>query len=182
MSMKPPIVLLLLALTFLMVACRAAPEVRNRVEPSDTAPVVYDYRNLKFRARNEMIGTGAFGQRFLVEVTVTNPDRRRVVLTTTMSCALRFAAISEKNPEVRIREPDRGCPDYAVNTVIPPETTVTPQALGGTTATGHLLPDSAPEGLYRLEPELILLGPFEWGHPPVHVPIDAGRVNLKRAP
>jgi hypothetical protein len=182
MSIKPPSALVLLPLTFLMVACRAAPEARGRVEPSDTTPLVYDYRNLEFRATSEMIGTGPFGERISVKVTVTNPDRRRVVLTTPMGCALRFTAISEENPEVRIREPDRACWDHAVNTLIPPKTTVAPRALGGRTDTGHLLPDSAPEGLYRLEPELILLGPFEWGHPRVHVPMDAGRVNLKRAP
>ncbi|CAN5806611.1 hypothetical protein BH23GEM5_BH23GEM5_28000 [soil metagenome] len=46
--MKRYSALVLLPLAFLMVACRAAPEVRGSVEPSDTTPVVYDYdyRNL----------------------------------------------------------------------------------------------------------------------------------------
>ncbi|CAN5806656.1 hypothetical protein BH23GEM5_BH23GEM5_28010 [soil metagenome] len=59
---------------------------------------------------------------------------------------------------------------------------MTPEALRWWTLTRTLLGDSLPEGPYRIVPELILLGPLEWGRPRVHVTIDAGRANLKRAP
>jgi hypothetical protein len=181
--MKRYSALVLLPLAFLMVACRAAPEVRGSVEPSDTTPVVYDYdyRNLQFRATSKISDT-PLGQMIWAMVTVTNPDQRWVVVTTGRDCALRFTAVSEEHPEVHVREPERGCPQVAVSTVIPPDTTVTPEALRWWTLTRTLLGDSLPEGPYRIVPELILLGPFEWGHPRVHVTIDAGRANLKRAP
>lgn len=172
--------LVLVHVAALSVACRSQPEVRGSAEPGDTTAVVYDYRNLQFRATSEVSNT-PHGQRIFAVVTVTNPDRRRVLLTTGIgNCVLWFTAVSEENPEVRVRAPDRVCPAMARNTVIPPETTVAPRELRGSTATRDLLPDSLPDGPYRIVPELVLHGPPEWQNAVIHVPMDAGRAYLKR--
>lgn len=170
--MKPPSALVLLPLTFMMVACRSQPEARS--EPV----AAWDYRKLQFEATSQVTDT-PMGQDIRVVVTVTNPTLDTMVVGIRFGCAIRMGVVPEANPEVYIQEPDRGCADYSVNEIIPPGTTLVPRHYRSRTFTHDVLPDSMPEGPYRIVPELILLGPDPWREG-INLRMEAGRAYLKR--
>ena len=180
--MKPSSTLVLLHLPSVAVGCRPQPTERVLSERPDTVVVGYDYRKLRFNATSEIRETPSGRQEISVAVAVTNPGPDHVVLHTTMSCAIRVGAISERNPEVHLREPDRVCPDLFETTVIPPDTTLVPPNFHTITTTRFLLPDSMPDGPYRIVPELIFYGPSGWDRARVDLLLEAGRANLQRAP
>jgi hypothetical protein len=141
----------------------------------------WDFTKLRFEATSQ-VRDSPLGQEIAVTGTVTNPGPDTLVLGIPFGCAIRMGVVPEANPEVYIEEPDGACPDYSVNEIIPSGTALVPRHYRSFTLTRALLGDSMPDGPYRIEPELILLGPDPWREAKVKLRLEAGRAYLKRPP